>query len=458
MPTGSVLSRTSFLVLAVAAVLILTQVPTAVAFNQSAYTNNCPSAGQFSDGLCPLCVFTNTIGPIGDCVESTIPYWAIGIMLSFAMVGIAYMLGEVLNLSGLKNWYQGELWESTKTIMIVVIIFAALILLSGIGDALAGPYVPTGLPAASFSQVTGGTSISSVITNNLQGLYGADEAYLKNGTTYLNNAFGSLLGAAMGIDFLKSVTFSLWLPLPIFPPVIQVSVDEGSTGNIFYSSIIDSQFTSPSYSMLGAAARLVVVPTLIIMELQYGTVTTSHPNGLFFTIVMLGLGLFIPFGIVMRALPFLRGLGGTMLAIGIGLSIVYPTLLVAINLPVTDMVLGQAVFATSPQAQSPCSAGLLCFLIQPIQQAFSGISTTANSLVSFGSGFGSATGTVFGGFDIPSSVYPVANLVTTNILVALLQFILFIIDLIVGYTIIRDVAALMGGSVRLSLGRRMSLV
>ncbi len=439
---GMVLNRTRLVVLAIAAMLVLAP--------RLAYAQGGCTATQLDNGLCPLCVITGTIGPIGSCVEAAIPYWAIGIMLSFAMVGLAYMLGEVFNLSGLKNWYQGELWESSKTILIVVILFAALILLSGLGEALAGN-------PASFSQVTGGTSMSSVVTNNLQGLYAADLTYLGEGTRYMNNAFGNLLGAAMGIDFLKSVDFSLWTPIPIFPPVITVSVDEGSQGHIFYSSIIDSQFASPSYSMLSAAAKLVVVPTLIIMELQYGTVTTPPPNGLFPVIVALGLGLFIPFGIVMRALPFLRGLGGTMLAIGIGLSIVYPTLLVAVNLPVTDMVLGQAVF-TSAQAQTSCNAGLLCFLIMPVETAFTDISNGVQTLGAFGTGFSSSAGTVFGSLNLPTSIYPTANLVTSDILVALLQFLLFIIDLIVGYTIIRDVAALMGGSVRLSLGRRMSLV
>ena len=57
---------------------------------------------------------------------------------------------------------------------------------------------------------------------------------------------------------------------------------------------------------------------------------------------------------MLRSIPFLRGIGGTMIAIAIGMSIIYPAMLIMVNLPITDYFLG--LTAGTSSASTACAA------------------------------------------------------------------------------------------------------
>jgi len=57
------------------------------------------------------------------CINNAIGLAVIGILVSFAAIAGAYLIGEVFEMGGLKGWYKTEIWEVTKTILLVAIIF-----------------------------------------------------------------------------------------------------------------------------------------------------------------------------------------------------------------------------------------------------------------------------------------------------------------------------------------------
>ena len=50
------------------------------------------------------------------------PFMAIGIMFSFMVIAVVYMVGNVMNYKPLKDWYRAELWEAIKTDNLIGIV------------------------------------------------------------------------------------------------------------------------------------------------------------------------------------------------------------------------------------------------------------------------------------------------------------------------------------------------
>ncbi len=392
----------------------------------------------------PFCIITGANALIGDCIASAVPLWVIGIMLSFSLVALAYMLGEVFQLSSLKGWYRNELWETVKTMLLVAAIFAVLVIFSSIASSLAG----TGSAPSSLG-------FSGQVSQNLGGLYYVAGNYLNVSSAYAENSLTIMFGAASGVDFIKSFHYSVWFPyppIPTLPPAGTVNAHFGSTGPLLISNIIDSDYTTSSSSLLSNAATLVVLPSLIVLQML---------ADLFTQIVELGFGLFIPVGVVFRAIPFLRSFGGTFIALGIGVSLVFPMLFVVLNVPVSDFVLGQQIYCggtvqtqctsqtiTAQQAQSSWGGIIGQAFIGAIEAIGGLITNTFSTSPGFSIGYDAAMSTF-----VSTSIYPVADLVTSVILNSVLQFVLLIIDFIIGYTIIKDVAAALGGTIRLGFGK-----
>jgi hypothetical protein len=367
-------------------------------------------------------------------------------MLSFALIGLSYMLGEIFQLSALKGWYRSELWESTKTMMLVAVIFSVLVIFSSIASSLAG----TGSAPASL-----GTT--GQISQNLGGLYAVAGNYLTVASQNATNSMLTLFGAASQIDFLKSFRISVWFPIPTLIGPETIAFHFGADTPIFISNLIDAGPNSSS--LLSNAATLVVLPTLIMLQ---------SLSNLFYDIVALGFGLFIPLGLVFRAIPFLRGFGGTFIAIGLTLSLVLPMIFVTVNIPVSDLVLGQGVYCTSG-SQSVCSAiaaasgsssGSSCntaysqygAILDAILGFLGCISSNISSTLSSGSAFSTGYNVASATFS-ETSIYPIADLVTSIVLNSVLQFILLIVDFIIGYTIAKAIAQQLGGTIRLGFGK-----
>ena len=148
------------------------------------------------------CIITNTIITPEQCITSTFPLMAVGLLLSVMIIAVVYMLGEVFNYEKLKGWYRAELWEVIKSLIVVISVISALVIMSGIAAALAG-----------FQPAQQGGS-TSALGQNLNNLYSVDTMYLGQQLNNSYSSYASMLGVSMSIGLLKEFTVSLWAPLP----------------------------------------------------------------------------------------------------------------------------------------------------------------------------------------------------------------------------------------------------
>jgi hypothetical protein len=382
-----------------------------------------PQAGAQSSSCSLITLPSSLTNSLSDAVSVSF----IAILFSFSIVALSYVLGEVLKVEGLKKWYQGELWETVKSILIVISIFSILVISSGIATAIGGN-------PASFLLSGNLQSLSTSIQHNLEGFYYSTYCdYIYPMNTSMNNDFDYVYGLALGTDFMKSLKLDLYIPVPIPIPIpgIFAGFTFGSESNIYVSSIIDTAGKSTSF--LADFTTVVVVPLYLLfaMQAQY-----------FYTIVILGLTFFIPFGVILRAIPVVRPIGGTLLAIGIGISLVYPALFVIMNIPLTSVA--NSIFV-APQSSSFTPSGVLAILSTII-------GTIANFFVNpyVASGFVAGLSGIFG-------VYNQLNLITYTMVNALVQFLLLIFDLVIGLVVTGHIATLLGGRLPTGLGKKFKI-
>jgi hypothetical protein len=399
-------------------------------------------------------------------------------MLSLSIVALTFMIGEMLNMGNLKGWYKKELWETTKSLLLVGVIYALVALLGGMGAALAGSgqatgttllgssapdfsghclslvSIPNALPAPQFS------TSGDTVTSNFEKLYdAADSGYIEPTLCYVYNSYAAIMGLVIGIRAAKSVILSTYLPLPLipFPPQAFWAVLKfGSRESIFQSTFLDSQIENPTFSFINLMLRVLILPTLLLLQFQYDLL----PN-----VMALGFGVFLPLGIILRGIPFLRPIGGTILAIAIGITIIYPIMLVTFNLPVIDYLVGATSGTLSAPSAFCTGGGVGCLLLSwvtvfapvadlPIQLAVGtqiyGNLNTPNVATATNTGFWDYTV----GLD---TIYPAMNLVDSYAMVLVLQLMLTGVDVLLGVAAVQAIAKSLGGTLRLSVGRRFRI-
>ncbi len=406
------------------------------------YQNAYAVSGQIGGISSVQCIITNTALPVGDCLASAFPLALLGIALSILISAIAYMASEVFNYEPLKGFYKRELWETAKSVLILGLVFAGLILASAVAVSLAGS-----APSSAIQYST------TALTNNLAALYTTtNSAYLAPQLSTSYSAFGAITALSVGYNLANSTSLSTWIPIPLKI----VTVRFGSDAPLLQDNVIGQ--------LIGFASDLVIAMVLAF-QIQ---------SDMIYVIAAVGLGILIPIGIVMRAIPFLRGIGGTMIAIGIGLSIVYPALLVGFNLPITNYIsatvgAGATNFPQNP-GLCPTSSTLLCYVWNgltslvnnivgyvgggiPLRLAF-GPSTTFPSTTISNAAMGFWIGAL-GPFGIAGDgvgIFPIYNFILANVTDLILQSMLFVLDIIIGVAIVSNLATVLGGRLSPTLG------
>ncbi|MDE1868398.1 MAG: PKD domain-containing protein [Candidatus Micrarchaeota archaeon] len=386
------------------------------------------------------CITNNgDVTAIGPCIADSFPLSILGLTLSLALVAVAYMAGEIIELGGLKGWYKKELWETGKSALIIAIIFSSMVLASGVATAVAGN-------AAAF-QYGSQQSAGSSIVSNLDSLYAtAATSYIQPQLLSSYGAFATNLGLSMGVATLGSITLSLWAPVPIYVGCVCF----GSDSNIYTSGYLNPAATTSSF--LKNVMSLIIIPVMLIFQFQ---------NDLLPLIVTIGFAVFLPLGIILRAFPFLRPLGGTMIAIAIGASLVYPALLVGFNLPISNYFTAATGYGAAP-APTTCNesgiSGVACIFITGAQNFVADLSPGApilaatlgaSNVYNFKSSqslpilYNNAFDTGFS--DSINSVFPDLNLVITSSINEILQFILFVFDLVIGLVTVGAISTALGG-------------
>ncbi len=187
-----------------------------------------------------------------------------------------------------------------------------------------------------------------------------------------------------------------------------------------------------------------------------------------------GLSFFIPIGLLFRAVPFVRGIGGTLIAIGIGLAIVFPAVLVMFNGVVMNYLV-QAIAIQPPYVSQSLGTGFGGSSPCPFSSSFGFVGKTFCStslilpplslhlLTSIQSGIvftatdespGYLNGAnVFSDF----AVYQYMDIILALVSYIVVQLFMITLDLVIVYSITDSIARALGGSVRLQLGSKLRI-
>lgn len=189
------------------------------------------------------------------------------VVTAFLVVALAYMLGIALNLDGLRKWAKSEFYQALASAVIV----GGLIFM-----------------------------IDIMLNEGFQTMIGGMNPY-KKAYVYLDGVMSSLYYIYINVyrtnfllEFLASFTiYSNAVGFDLSPLEIILSP-------------LSEHFHFQAYVVTMAAILTAFQRALI--HLFYNT----------------GFTVFIPAGVLLRIFPWTRGAGGLLIAIGIGLSIVYP--------------------------------------------------------------------------------------------------------------------------------------
>ncbi len=372
----------------------------------------------------PTTAIGNALGVSGNILLVAMALAALALLVSFLAIAIIYIISRIVPGIGVGRWLESEYKELVKSAILIVVIFSVVAILGGVALSLTGN--TTGTYATNVSQLT----------------Y-QSEIYLCSVNSNLTNSLGSMLALQVGYGLFHSLRV-IWPGIPI-PPVPLPGW--GALIPVFRSGVGFRPITSDLLGTGGGQYSSFFNDAVVFLEFPMITVYTSQLY-LVPLFIAVGLALLIPIGIIFRAVPLIRSIGGTLIALGIGLAIVWPSLLILFNAPVSAYF--SSVFSTqiSSPANNGCSSlGLLstpCNSIMSINilkenvQALDGAWYAMTTLV---------------------SIYPALNYILYYNLYLIFQFyFLFIIDLILAYSITDNIARLLGGSIRLSFGRRLKLI
>ncbi|MEM3753714.1 MAG: hypothetical protein QW778_03890 [Candidatus Micrarchaeaceae archaeon] len=350
-----------------------------------------------------------TVAPINT---SMLSLSLIALELSFDVVAIGYIIGRFFPGTGIHGWLRNEYWEIAKSAMIIAAIIPILIFLSNIAVALYG--IP---PSTSYVSNIG-TLVSATEQNYLCCAFATAE----QGNNYL-----AALGLAIGIY--KDLKIGLWIPIPLVPPT--VFLQSGFQISPYQNSMLESTVLTGQYESLARdALAYVLAPSTLLLGFLIYVLPTA---------VSLGIAILIPMGIFLRAFPFVRGIGGTLIAIGIGLGIIFPSLLLFLNLPISNMVQHNFPIHSPLSSASPLEGTIFSFIMSYINNLFS-TSGVGDGLASFG------------------TIYPALNGIMYYTLFSLVQFVLFVVDLLIAYPLVDSIAKQLGGTIRFSLSGKFKLV
>lgn len=391
--------------------------------------------------------------PIPNAVAS---YTGLGIALialtfSFDVIAIAFALSRIFPSLGIRNWLQNEYWEVTKSAIIIACVYSVITLVGNISYSLAPSAVTAGVAQPGFA--------------NINGVVGGAEGYLCGVNSNLTNEFQELGIISSGTGFWSSVQVGFYIPsfglgiltfgfLDVFAGVSFLPFANWviQTGNYFittYGSIVNDLV---NFVLFPFTAFVIGVITLL-PALAY-----------------LGLTFFIPMGVVFRSFPFVRGVGGTLIAIGICLALVIPSTFILFNYQVTTGLAQNFAIVEQPpfmsNVQIPCPFTYL-FQQFSLPEPLSGIPSVLSTVTCIP--FGAESSSINSEVNFGQSVFYGAVAFQNNALwvymdkilrynfYVIIQMLLFVFDIIIIYPLTDNIARAMGGSIRLSLGGKLRL-
>ncbi len=267
------------------------------------------------------------------------PIALVAVLVAFAIATIIFMIGAASKNDTLRNFGIGEIYEAVSTAIIVgmFIIIATIALNLNISFLGASSTAPQSNPALVANAATDPyyyafNGICTTITD-VQGVYDS----LLNGGTYQVDYQGQYFTAGgsaptqatgyKGVMELLSISLSVtYMGLPLLNQIVAVVSDTRSIS-------LNSQVIVPSI-----AVASFLIDALYLLWSEYYLI-------FFFSIVG---PIFVAVGAIFRAILPTRAFGGMLIALGIGLFIVLPSILAF-------------MYTLNP---SPCAVGLCPYQTQ----------------------------------------------------------------------------------------------
>ena len=358
----------------------------------------------------------------------------IALTVSFDVVAIAFVISRLFPNTGIRNWIQNEYWEIAKSAIIIVSIYGAIMFIGNLSYALVPNSIATGIHTSAFADITP--------------LVAGAEGYLCNVNSNLTNIWSEVGIMSAGTGFWSSVQLGFYIPIPILE---YVTLFFGVQFLPFANWMLQTgnYFISPFSSIIGDLVNFMLFP---FTALIIGFLTTLP------SFAYIGLTFFIPLGIMFRAFPFIRGIGGTIIAIGVALCLVIPATFILFNYQVTTLIASalpisvpvpflfasESCTAVSSSAGAGIIGSFLC-----LASIFSPGSVAPTNLFY-------SIWAAFPVFSL-SAIYTYLNQIFVIGFYIIIQMLLFVFDLIIMYPLVDAIAKAMGGSIRLSLGNKLKL-
>lgn len=394
------------------------------------------TGGIITSFKCPpesLDAYTNTIQPRVGVTATDIGVSLLALTVSFDIVAIGYIISKLVPTVGVGDWLRAEYWEIAKSAMLIGGIYGIITFMSSIAVALTG------------------NSTGSYV-NNIGNLMLNAENYLCNVNSNVTTSLSNIIPALVGLGELQSIRISYGIPIPPIPIIAQPELPvftSGATFPILSNFLLGSSFVfhGQGVSLYNDALVFLAYP----IEVFYLTQIYILP-----VLMIIGLVVLIPLGLILRALPFVRGIGGSLVAFGLGFAVIWPSILILFNntassylfnfLTVTPTFSGVAVKCGNLLFVSGICNGIAGMLSLNAFTAVSGKAAPPSSPFSL------ALASI-------NSINPALNLILYYNLYLILQFyLLFILDLMIVYPVTDGLARMLGGSIRFALGRRLKLV
>ncbi len=350
----------------------------------------------------------------------------IALNVSFDVVALGYLFSKLVPASGISNWIKNEYYELTKSIIIVVIVYSMITMVSGLALAIAP--IPSGFASTNTQNVAG-----------ISGLIDESEYYLCQVQGQFGSAWEFVGQVSFAIGLMQNIKFGFWLPLPVLPPI--------AAGGGFLTSGFSMQ---PYHSFMLESGNLVIqhfestVFDLIQFVLFPVTAMIIGLEPLLPLLVQTGLMILIPLGLIFRAFPFIRGVGGTLIAMGIAISLIFPSTLILLDQPIAQFAYNLIPPPPSSLSSSAIAcSGFFCHIINYLKSEITAIPNGLNMLYIGLQGF--------------DGIYYFFNGMIFSNFYFIVQLLLLAIDLILIYQLTDSIAKALGGTIRLSLGNKLKL-
>ncbi|MFP3278011.1 MAG: hypothetical protein RXO43_00385 [Candidatus Micrarchaeota archaeon] len=352
---------------------------------------------------------------------------ALAFMLSFLVIAIGVMINKAVPGTKLGEWLKNEYWEMAKSAILIagaisILVFAGNISLLLIGQQATGSYTMSGLnQILNTLSSSSGQALCSIYDdiNN----FGSSESGFPE----------SPLGIVTGIATWKTINVGYWLPIPI-PGVGAFTF--GSKFQVYNNPMLESIPQTPMgqfESIVNDIINFLYFPVSSLVALMY--ILTP-------LIVYIGIMIFVPLGIIFRAFPFLRPIGGTLFAFGVGLSIVFPLLIILINMPLTSILYNTLNYSPIPTTGNELLDGIIKVLLAAANTILTGIYPEYN---------------FFSAIPLTISIYPALNIYAPYFMFLFAEFVFFLIDLMIWYPLVDSIAKSLGGTIRLELGGKLRI-